>query len=203
MSQLVERVLEFSKLEQGRRNYELESIDLADLVRETAQAFRRTLADKGFVFTVKTAPAPLWVRADSAAFEQVLVNLLDNAVKYSRDRRVIGVRTGYAGSEAFFEVTDSGIGIPPTDIGRIFDRFYRGANAAFDRRGFGLGLAIAHEIVRAHGGRIEVTSQPEHGTHFRVSLPLLREQRDSVKPVAAADVRIEHIGQPARGGQRS
>jgi signal transduction histidine kinase len=199
LTALVERVLEFSKLEQGRRSYELEAIDLAPLVRETADAFSEKLAQDRFVFTVTVPRAPLPVKADPAAFEQVLVNLLDNAVKYSSDHRVIAVRAGTTGQEAFFEVSDRGIGIDPLDVNRIFDRFYRGRNVSSDRRGVGLGLAIAAEIVRAHRGRIDVESQPGRGTTFRVSLPLLREQRDIARATASvAD--ISRWPNPVRGG---
>jgi signal transduction histidine kinase len=179
LSMLVERVLEFSTLEQGKRAFELEAVDLTALVRETAEAFSQTLVEDGFTFDVQVPSDSLWVRADPAAFEQVLVNLLDNAAKYSADRRAITVRAATAGADAFFEVTDCGVGIGPADLPRIFDRFYRGSNASLDRRGFGLGLAIAHEIVRAHRGRIEVDSRPGVGTTFRVSLPVLRERRET------------------------
>ncbi len=198
LSALVERVLEFSKLEQGRRVYELEAIDLGPLVHETADAFSEKLAQEHFVFTVSVPKTPLPVKADPAAFEQVLVNLLDNAVKYSAEHRVIAVRAGATGQEAFFEVSDRGVGIQPAEQGRIFDRFYRGTNVSSDRRGFGLGLAIAAEIVRAHRGRIDVQSQPGRGTTFRVSLPILREQRDVRSPASVTD--IHQWPTPVRGG---
>lgn len=198
LSLLVERVLEFSKLEHGRRVYELEAIDLGPLVRESADAFRDTLAEDGFVFTITVPSTVLPVRADPAAFEQVLVNLLDNAVKYSTDHRVIAVRAGTSGAEVFFEVSDRGIGIEAGELRRIFERFYRGTNVSSDRRGFGLGLAIADEIVRAHRGRIDVQSQAGRGTTFRVSLPILREQRLAVTRHPADVVRAG----PRWGGSR-
>lgn len=199
LSVLVERVLEFSKLEQGRRVYELEAIDLGPLVRETADAFSDKLEQERFVFTVSVPHTPLLVHADPAAFEQVLVNLLDNAVKYSAEHRVIAVRAAASGQEAFFEVSDRGIGIQPAEQGRIFDRFYRGSNVSSDRRGFGLGLAIAAEIVRAHRGRIEVQSQPGRGTTFRVCLPILREQREPARGQASI-TDIHQWPTPVRGG---
>jgi signal transduction histidine kinase len=197
LSLLVERVLEFSKLEQGRREFEFEAIDLTDLVRETADAFNQTLAHDDFAFTVDVSSTPLWVRADPAAFEQVLVNLLDNAVKYSGGQRAITVRVDSAGAEAFFEVIDRGLGIPAVEIDRIFERFYRGSNCASDRRGFGLGLAIAQEIVRAHAGRIEVESEPGRGTRFRVVLPLAREPREGPRPRLVHRSGVEPLADPA------
>ncbi len=200
LSLLIERVLEFSKLERGHRSYELEVTDLASLVRETTQAFQHSLTDKGFAFTLVAPSTPVWVRADPAAFEQVLVNLLDNAVKYSGERRSIAVRVGTGDGDAIFEVSDAGIGIPAEDLSRIFQRFYRGTNATADRRGFGLGLAIADEIVRAHRGHIGVTSTAGRGTAFRISLPLLRGQAQ-----AAAAASTSSTGSslaPADGASR-
>lgn len=181
LTTLVERVLEFSRLEQGQRVYDLEVIDLAALVRETADAFNQTLAQEGFDFRVDVPATALWVRADSAALEQVLVNLLDNASKYSTSERAITVRVDTVGMEAYFEVSDRGVGIDAADLPRVFDRFYRGASASLDRRGFGLGLAIAREIVRAHRSRIDVDSRPGRGTTFRVSLPRFGDGREAAR----------------------
>jgi signal transduction histidine kinase len=124
------------------------------------------------------------VHADPAALEQVLANLLDNAVKYSDNVREVTVRVGWAGPYAVIDVIDGGIGVSPDDRAHIFERFYRGTGAAHHRRGFGLGLAIARELVAAHGGRIELHESGPRGSTFRISLPatplgsaLVREPR--------------------------
>jgi signal transduction histidine kinase len=174
LTSLVERILEFSRVQGSARSYELERVNLLPLVQETVDAFRQALAHEGVSVVVEpSGPSPV-VAADPAAIEQVLVNLLDNAVKYSYGRREVLVRVGAVGSEAVIEVVDRGIGIRPEELPRIFDRFYRGSGAALNRQGFGLGLAIARELVAAHRGRIEVDSVVERGSTFRVRLPLDR-----------------------------
>lgn len=170
LSVLVQRVLEFSRVQQ-RRHYEFEPADLAALVGETVDAFAHGLSAQGFSFDVQQTGAPLIVRADPAALEQVLANLLDNAVKYSEDNKAIVVRVRNEAGTAIVEVIDHGVGIAAADRAHIFDRFYR--TAGTHRTGFGLGLAIVKELVRAHGGRVEVESTPGAGSTFRLLLPLI------------------------------
>ena len=169
LSSLVQRVLEFSRVQQ-RRDYEFESADLAALVRETVAAFSHSLSSQRFEFDVTVEGAPPLVRADPAALEQVLVNLLDNAVKYSGAIKSIGVRVRSTRDHAVVEISDRGVGIAPRDQKRIFERFYR--TAGTDRPGFGLGLPIVKELIAAHGGRVDVDSTPGFGSTFRVWLPL-------------------------------
>ena len=169
LSLLVQRVLEFSRVQQ-RRNYEFERADLVALVRETVAAFAHGLSAQGFSFDVQHEGPPMFVQADPAALEQVLANLLDNAVKYSRHEKAIVVRVRAAGTVAVVEVIDRGVGIAPGDRAHIFERFYR--TPGTDRPGFGLGLPIVKELIRAHGGRVDVESTPGAGSTFRVHLPL-------------------------------
>ena len=192
LSALVQRILEFSRLEQAR-DYEFEEVDLGPLVRETVAAFEQSLSGQHFSFAVDVGRAPLAVSADPAAIEQALVNLLDNAVKYSRDDRKVTVRLRVIGTEAAIEVLDAGIGIDQADQRRIFERFYRGAGAARHREGFGLGLSIAQQLIQAHGGRLEVESAPGAGSTFRVRLPLGGLQRSESARVAGARPRTETL----------
>jgi signal transduction histidine kinase len=170
LSALVQRILEFSRLQQPR-SYEFEVLDLGPLVRETVDAFASSLSRQGFTFTVEEDRPTPHVSADSAAIEQSLANLLDNAVKYSGDARVVTVRVRAAGTEARIEVTDNGVGISDADKRRIFEKFYRGAAASLQRQGFGLGLPIVQELVAAHRGRVEVDSQIGRGSTFSIVLP--------------------------------
>ena len=181
LSALVQRVLEYSRLQQ-QRGFEFEAIDLRPLVRETVDAFESSLSARQFHFTIEEASPPHRISADPAAIEQALVNLLDNAVKYSGESRDITVRLRSAGNAAIIEVVDRGIGISKDDQRRIFERFFRGAGSLVDRNGFGLGLPIVHELIHAHGGRVEVESQPGRGSTFRVVLPRLRERADQMAP---------------------
>jgi signal transduction histidine kinase len=169
---LTERILEFSRGEDGRRQYEFEPVALGALVRDTVTAFSEKVA-KDFSIRLAGSDAGPLVLADPAAIEQVVVNLLDNGVKYSRDDKSLEVRVVRAGPQAVIEVEDHGVGIQQAEHGRIFERFYRGSQTASHRRGFGLGLAIVKEIVTAHRGSIGVDSVPGRGSTFRVRLPVL------------------------------
>jgi signal transduction histidine kinase len=170
LSALVQRVLEFSRVQQNR-DYEFERCDLGALVRETVAAFAHGLSAQGYSFDVQDETAPaMFVRADPAALEQVLANLLDNAVKYSADNKAVAVRVGSAKGFAVVEVIDRGVGIAPRDQKRIFERFYRPSGT--QRPGFGLGLPIVKELVQAHRGTVDVTSTPGHGSTFTIRLPL-------------------------------
>ena len=176
LSTLVQRILEFSRLQQPR-NYEFEPVDLGALVRETVEAFEGSLGGRQVTFVVEQdGPSPQII-ADPAAIEQVLANLLDNAVKYSGDAREVRVRLYSSGGDASIEVIDRGPGLSARDRARIFDKFYRGSAAAGDRKGFGLGLSIIQELVKAHRGRVVVESTPGAGSVFRVVLPRHRPDR--------------------------
>lgn len=185
LSALVQRVLEYSRLQQ-QRGFEFEAIDLRALVRETVAAFESSLLARQFQFHLEEDCPPQSILADPAAIEQTLVNLLDNAVKYSGDSRQVTVRLRTIGSAAVIEVVDRGIGIAKDEQRRIFERFYRGSGGAADRNGFGLGLPIVNELVHAHGGRVEVESQPGKGSTFRVIVPMLRQPVQSAASDAPA-----------------
>jgi signal transduction histidine kinase len=170
LSTLVQRILEFSRVQQAR-SYEFESIDLAALVRETVEAFASSLSSRHFTFHIEQPGAAPTVVADPAAIEQVLANLLDNAVKYSGESREVRVVIRAMGNLAAIDVIDRGAGLTRADRLRIFDKFYRGSAATPNRKGFGLGLPIVQELVRAHKGRVEVSSVPGAGSTFTVILP--------------------------------
>ena len=178
LSALVQRVLEFSRLQQPR-SYEFEQVDFGALARETVDAFARGLSSRQVTFHVEQEGPGPYVRADPAALEQVLTNLLDNAVKYSDAIKQITVRVRTVHDNAVVEVIDRGVGIAPADHARIFERFYRASGAAH-RPGFGLGLPIVRELVRAHGGRVTVTSAPGVGSTFSVTVPCHHSARGNV-----------------------
>jgi signal transduction histidine kinase len=177
LSTLVQRVLEFSRVQQ-QRSLEFEHVDFGALTRETVDAFAHGLSGWHFRFEVHPVGPGPYVRADPAALEQVIANLLDNAVKYSGSIKEITVRVRAERTLAIVEVADRGVGVSPADQARIFERFYR-APSASHRPGFGLGLPIVRELVHAHSGQVLLTSTPGVGSTFRVSLP-------RVTPAAAA-----------------
>lgn len=175
LSGLVQRILEFSRLQQPP-SLEFEIVDLGPLVQETVEAFERSLAARQFTFLFEQVGPSPWVSADPAALEQVVANLLDNAVKYSAGARDVRVRVASTDNEASIEVIDYGPGIPRPERSRIFEKFYRGSAASMHVNGFGLGLAIVRELVLAHHGRVEVESAPHAGSTFRIVLPAERAE---------------------------
>jgi signal transduction histidine kinase len=184
LSTLVQRVLEFSRVQQDR-SYELEHVDFGALTRETVDAFAHGLAQQHFTFEVQIdGPGP-YVHVDPAAMEQVLANLLDNAVKYSDTIKEISVRVRTERHSAIVEIADRGVGVSAADRDRIFERFYRGSGT-LHRPGFGLGLPIVRDLVQAHGGSVDMTSTPGIGSTFRISLP-----RSNPPSTAAVASRVE------------
>jgi len=179
LSALVQRVLEFSRVQQPR-SYEFEQVDLGALVRETVDAFAHGLNQPGRFDVVLNSPGP-FVQADPAALEQVVANLLDNAVKYSRPDQPVTVTVRAERLSAVVEVTDRGVGIAPAEQARIFERFYRVPGAGH-RQGFGLGLPIVRELVHAQGGRVDVASAPGAGSTFRVTLRCITGPMTSDSP---------------------
>jgi signal transduction histidine kinase len=168
LKRLVLELLDASRAEQGQLVGERSSIDLAAIAREVClrHASSRHQIDVA-------AEAPVVGEYDPIRIEQLLENLIENAVKYSPSGGTIRIAVGQAEGAAQLGVRDSGIGIPPRDLPHIFERFYRAGNVD-DRRfaGMGLGLFICKAIVEQHGGRIWATSHPGQGSTFHVSLPL-------------------------------
>ncbi|HYO16420.1 MAG TPA: ATP-binding protein, partial [Thermoanaerobaculia bacterium] len=121
---------------------------------------------------VEETPVPT-IPGDADGLERLVLNLLDNAIKYNRPEGRVVLRLFQTGPDVFLEVCDTGIGIPPESIPRIFERFYRvDKGRAREEGGTGLGLAIVKHVAQAHGGQVDVESRTGHGTTFRVRLPL-------------------------------
>jgi signal transduction histidine kinase len=170
LSRLVEKLLEWSRLESGGRSLDLERTEVPALLDRIGEAYRAQQLPATYR-TELEAPLPA-VNVDRDAIAQVVLNLLHNAVKYTGDDKRIRVRARRAGRGVAIEVEDNGPGVRPQERKRIFDRFYR-ADDLLSRRteGTGLGLAIAKKIVELHGGRIELDSRLGEGSTFRVILP--------------------------------
>jgi two-component system, OmpR family, phosphate regulon sensor histidine kinase PhoR len=178
LSGIVNRILSFSQIDNKKRKYFFNSTSLNDIVESTSQTFKYTLDTKGFSYSFEpdNALPPVW--ADRDAVAEALVNLIDNAMKYSENEKHIVVRTGMKDTQVFIEVEDHGIGISGKDQRFIFDKFYRvsGKNLANRVKGSGLGLAIVKHIVDAHGGKIYVKSSPGEGSLFRLLFPVNMKQ---------------------------
>jgi signal transduction histidine kinase len=172
LGRLVDRILTFSRVERGAQIYNFEEADPAPVISRILKDYREYLERAGFRLEqslLETVPA---VRFDSAALSQAIVNLLDNAVKYSGDSRDIAVRLLTRENQVVFEVEDHGLGIPESEQLKVFERFYRSPNGS-GKGGYGLGLFMVQHIMTAHGGRAEVESQAGRGSRFRLILPLV------------------------------
>jgi signal transduction histidine kinase len=172
LSRLIDNVLDFSRIEGGRRRYELVRGPLEPVIHEALDTFRYPLSQLGFKVSVEVDPDLPEVRLDAEAMGQALANLVDNAIKYSDARRRLSVTAHRAGAAVVIEVADEGIGIPPGEQARIFDKFYRvGRSDTQGRRGSGVGLALVKHVVEAHRGRVGVESQVGEGSRFTITLP--------------------------------
>src|SRR5438105_12066079 len=170
LSRMVEKLLDWSRLEAGRTSLELERTEVPALLDRIGQAFQAQQLPASYQTELDPQLPP--VNVDRDAMAQVVLNLLHNAVKYTGEDKRIRVRARRAGRNVAIEVEDNGPGVRPHERKRIFERFYR-ADDLLSRQteGTGLGLAIAKRIVELHGGRIELDSRVGQGSTFRVLLP--------------------------------
>jgi signal transduction histidine kinase len=168
MHQMVERLLDYSRLEAGRVALDVRPLVLADQVRATIRGLEPLLAGRTVRIDIED---DLPVRADTDALERVLVNLIGNAAKYSDAPATITVTAARADLKVLVSVSDEGPGIDPQHQGQVFERFFRVPGHPAARRGTGVGLAIVRQYVELHGGHISVHSTPGAGTTFRFDLP--------------------------------
>jgi signal transduction histidine kinase len=173
LTALISNILDFSRIEAGRKEYEFRETDLPELVRSTLESYRFQIEQHGFAFEENICPDIPPVNLDREAIARSLLNLVNNALKYSKDRKFIGVSLYRANGSVKLEVSDHGIGIPPTEQEKIFEKFYRcGDPLVHNIKGSGLGLSLVRHIARAHGGDVKVESTPEKGSKFTIELPL-------------------------------
>ncbi len=172
-------MLDFSRQERGEKKYEFGNCDLVTIARDTAESYRPHLENNGFTLDCEFPPAGLPVRGDADALAQVLVNLLSNAEKYSGTHREVVVRAGRREGPlpcAEVQVLDRGAGVPRGSEEKIFEKFYRAHDSlSSGTQGSGLGLTLARQIARAHGGDIAYEPRDGGGSCFLLRLPLTRE----------------------------
>lgn len=173
LTRLLNNVLDFSKIEQGRKVYRLEQTSLGDVVRVAARAMAYPLEQHGVALRLEIDESIPTARVDADALEQAILNLLTNAMKYSGDGREIDLRLTRDGDQAIISVRDCGVGIPLHEQTRIFEKFYRVQTPENQRiPGTGLGLTLVDHIARAHEGSVRVESAPGHGSTFSIHVPL-------------------------------
>jgi signal transduction histidine kinase len=173
LTALINNILDFSRIEAGRKEYEVRQTDIAELVRNTLDSYRYQIEQQGFAFEESIDPSLPSVSVDREAIARALVNLVNNALKYSADEKFLGVKLYRANGAVKLEVADHGIGITRREQSKIFEKFYRtGDPLVHNTKGSGLGLSLVRHITQAHGGEIAVESTPGKGSKFTLSLPL-------------------------------
>ncbi len=171
MERLVADLLEYTRLNSATR-FDLVACDVGVLIREAVELLEANAARRDIAIQVTIDATNAVVMADARLMSQVIHNLIGNAVKYNQDGGLVSVRVSDAPGELRVDVKDTGVGIQPDDVGRVFERFYRAkGNAGTKVEGSGLGLAIAQTVVRKHGGRIWVESVQGEGSTFSFTLP--------------------------------
>jgi signal transduction histidine kinase len=173
LTALINNILDFSRIEAGRKEYEFRKTDIAELVRNTLDSYRYQIEQQGFAFEESIDSNLPAVPVDREAIARALVNLVNNALKYSSDEKFLGVKLYRENGLVKLEVADHGIGIERRDQSKIFEKFYRaGDPLVHNTKGSGLGLSLVRHITHAHGGEIAVESTPGKGSKFTLSLPL-------------------------------
>ncbi|MCU7497274.1 MAG: HAMP domain-containing histidine kinase [Ignavibacteria bacterium] len=175
LSRIVNKILSFSQIEAGRKKYSFKESDLNEVVQEVFNTYRFHMASSGFNFTFEPEEKLPGVMLDCEAVGQAVINLIDNAAKYSGDKKIIKVTTGKDQEYAFVEVRDEGIGISQEDHEHIFEKFFRVSTGdVHNVKGTGLGLTLVKHIMEAHAGKVTLKSRLGEGSTFRLSFPLIK-----------------------------
>ncbi len=185
LQDLIDRLLDWGRMESGRREFTFRPSDARDVVRRAAAAFSTVLERRPAELEIALPEEPVWIDADRAALSDAVLNLLTNAHKYGGDPPRIRLALSETAREVRISVGDNGPGIPHSEHKRIFEKFYRlDDRLSREREGSGLGLAIVRHVVKAHRGHIELESTPERGSIFAL---VLRRRR----PPEEGDVGVE------------
>jgi signal transduction histidine kinase len=172
LSALINNILDFSRIEAGRKEYDFRETDVAELVKNTLESYRYQIEQNGFTFEENIREVPP-LKVDREAIARSVLNLVNNSLKYSQDRKHIAVNLYPDSGAVKLEVSDHGIGIPSEEQNKIFEKFYRvGDPLVHNTKGSGLGLSLVRHIVEAHGGQVTVDSAPGRGSVFTISLPI-------------------------------
>ncbi|HEY6252777.1 MAG TPA: HAMP domain-containing sensor histidine kinase [Candidatus Angelobacter sp.] len=178
LTALINNILDFSRIEAGKKEYEFRETDLPSLVRDTLDSYHYQIEQNGFRYEERISSDLPPVKVDREAIARSLLNLVNNAIKYSSSDKYLAVSLYRENGSIKLDVVDHGIGIPRAEQNRIFDKFYRVCDPLHhESKGSGLGLSLVQHIVRAHGGEVAVESTPGKGSKFSIILPLDPESR--------------------------
>jgi signal transduction histidine kinase len=172
LSQLINNILDFAKIESGRKQYNFELADVNELVTSVVETYGPHIISEGFELDTHFEEELPEIAVDRDAVSQAVLNLLSNAVKYSTDTKKITISVRREQGSILIEVADLGIGIPKSEQSKIFEKFYRvGSELVHNTKGTGLGLSLVKHIVEAHQGQVRVQSAPGKGSTFTLVLP--------------------------------
>ena len=171
LEKLTRSLLVLNDLDERKRMMNIRKFDINDVIKNTANAFEVICSKKNIDLELLLSGRELFVEADMEQIQQVLYNLLDNAIKFSNDNSSINIETSVKNDKVFVSVKDHGIGIPKDSLSKVWDRFYKtDTSRGKDRKGTGLGLSIVKEIIKAHNQNINVISTEGVGTEFIFTL---------------------------------
>ena len=173
LSLLIDNILDFAKMEEGKKEFEFEMVDMGPLLEELVSTIQQQVRHEGFTVQAKIDKPLPSIQVDRAAITQAITNLIDNAIKYSAGAKKINVRGFTENQYLIITVRDFGLGIEPEEIDKVFERFYRGGDELTRTvKGSGLGLTLVKQIIEAHHGSVHVESGPGRGSTFSIRLPL-------------------------------
>jgi signal transduction histidine kinase len=180
LTQLINNILDFSRIEAGRKQYRLVRTDVGRVVQEVLDAYRFPIEQQGFTLEVEMGEDLPEAEIDPEAIEQALLNLVNNAIKYSPNEKYIKLAVRREGGRILISVSDRGIGVPKADQKKIFEKFYRAENSlVHETKGSGLGLALVQHIMEAHGGSVDLESTPGKGSTFTLTIPVERGRSEA------------------------
>ncbi|HEY0817421.1 MAG TPA: ATP-binding protein [Rhizobacter sp.] len=191
LHKLVNTLLDFARIEAGRVQARYQQTDVADLTADLASSFRAACERAGLQLQVRIPAEPVWAWVDRDMWEKVVLNLLSNAVKFTLAGEIVVSMIDAGDDGLWLRVADTGVGIPKESQALVFERFHRlQERRGRSHEGSGIGLALVHELVKLHGGRIEVESEVDRGTTFTVKLPLGFEHLPHDQVVRSPDAAV-------------
>ena len=181
LSGIVNRILNFAQVDASKKKFDYKITGLNALCARIVKSYEPHLTEKGFSFEYQPHTRESYIEADAESVAEAVINLLDNAVKYSQDEKRVWIRTGNDGVVAFVEVEDRGMGIAKVHQRNIFDQFYRvPTNNVHNIKGTGLGLALVKQTMNVHRGKVKVVSTPGRGSTFTLYFPLVEAANSDV-----------------------